>query len=356
MSRAPTPEAILDLPDSPARAALRAGLMAMRVPPGTLPSDRRGRETVLRQLGEHPESVVFIDISRGGASTQSTLLQLDSQIPRGEPRRRVFLTRLAGGHVSDSDRNWASSLGFTHLFPEFDADDCEGELRTALDAVAAVFSISPIEPAELQRYARALKKERSTGSPRALIRATTGLAAEAFAAQLVQSLDIQDRSYRLQTYPKCFVGSDAVAWIARRYHRSIPEAVEVGQALGKLGLLVHVAQEHPLLDDHLFYRIAVSPAVDSLDLGAVWRALLDKDGVPVADRSYLGTTYPKCWVGSEAVARLCALHALARHEAWIVLHRLMQFGLFEHVTQARPFIDGAFFYRFTGPPTAGASP
>lgn len=356
MSRTPTPAAILDLPDLPARAALRAGLMAMRVPPGTLPSDRRARDAVLRQLGDHPETVVFIDISRSGPSMRPTLLQLDSQIPPGECRRRVFLTRLAGGHVSDSDRNWVRSLGFAHLFFEFDANDCEGELRTALDAVAAVLSIPTIAPAELQRYARALKKERSAVSPRALIRAVTGLSAEALAAELEKSLDIQDRSYRLQTYPKCFLGSDAVAWIARRCRRSIPDAVTIGQALGTLGLLVHVAQEHPLLDEPLFYRMAVSPAVDRLGLAGVWHGLRGKDGVAIADRSYLGTTYPRCWIGSDAVTKLCMQHTLARHEAWIVLHRLMQLGLFEHVTQSRLFIDGTFFYRFTGLPSNGASP
>jgi hypothetical protein len=163
MSRRPAPTMILDLPDLPARNALHAGLMAMRVPRGTLPADHRGREAVLRQLVDHPETVAFIDISRSERSMRPTLLQLDAQIPRGEWRRRVFLTRLADSHVSESDRRWAASLGFPHLFPGFDADECEGNLRTALD-----------------------------------------------------------------------------------------KTVAVGQALGKLGLLVHVAQEHPLLDDRLF--------------------------------------------------------------------------------------------------------
>ncbi len=355
MSRAPLPTALLDLPDTPARTALRAGLMAMRVHPQALAGDRRGRESVLRQLADRPELVAFIDISQGPSSRRPTLLQLDSQLPRGEPRKRVFLTRLAGGHVTDSDRNWAASLGFAHLFPEFDPGDCEGDLRVALDRVAAACSLSPLEPAELQRYTRALTTQRSATSPRAVIRAMTGLSAEAFAGVLAQSLDLQDRSYHLQAYPKCFIGSEAVAWIARRYRRTVAQAVLVGQALGTLGLLVHVAQEHPLLDDHLFYRLAVSPEADRLDTAGVWHALRGKAGVQIADRSYLGTTYPQCWIGSDAVSKVCTQHKLDRHEAWIVLHRLMQFGLIEHVTHARPFIDGAFFYRFTGLPAAGGS-
>ena len=45
------------------------------------------------------------------------------------------------------------------------------------------------------------------------------------------------------------------------------------------------------------------------------------------------------------------------HDAWVLLHRLMQFGLIVHVTQSRPVIDGAFYYRFTGMPAdEGADP
>lgn len=348
MNQATIPTAILDLPDVPARGALRAGLMAMRVLPGALPGERSRRHTALRQLAEDPQTVAFIDISRSGPSTPLTLLQLNAQLPRGEPRKRVFLTRLAGGHVSESDRTWAAALGFAHLYAEFAPDDCEGELRTALDAVASAFLLPPIKPAELRRYTRALDKEQSAGSPRALIRAMTGLSAEAFADLLEHSLDLQDRAFRLQSYPNCFVGSDAVAWIARRYRRSASQAVALGQALGALGLLAHVAHEHPLLNDRLFYRLAVSPAADRLDPAVVWRGLHGDKGVEVADRSYLGKTYPDCWIGSDAVTRLCTQYPLARHDAWVVLHRLMQFGLLEHVAQARPFIDGAFFYRFTG--------
>jgi hypothetical protein len=65
-------------------------------------------------------------------------------------------------------------------------------------------------------------------------------------------------------------------------------------------------------------------------------------------------TYPRCWIGAEAVTNLCARHGLTRHAAWVVLHRLMRLSLVEHVTHDRPFIDGTFFYRFAGLPPKGA--
>lgn len=159
MSRTTAPTAILHMPDSPAGAVLRAGLMAMRTP-----SEPRARDTALRWLTERAGCVLFIDISHAARPTGPTLPRLDSLLARSECRQRVFLTRLVDGHVSRSDRQWAASLGFAHFFAEFAVADCEGALRSALDAVAAIFSLTPADPAELQRYG-------SAASPRALIRA-----------------------------------------------------------------------------------------------------------------------------------------------------------------------------------------
>lgn len=360
MSRPSEATVLLDLPDVPARAALRAGLMAMRLAPTPLPTDRRGRDMVLRGLVDKPRTMAFIDISHGGTTTTPTLLQLDATLARDESRRRIVLTRLAGGaglgHVSEADRRWVRRLGFADLIPEFDATDCEGSLRLALDLVAQELALEPLSPAELARYARVMNDVRDTGSPRATIRALSGLSSEALAALLAQSLDIADRTWRLQRYPHCFIGSEAVAWLARHFKRSTPEAQALGQALMSLGLLVHVAHEHPFLDDTLYYRLAVSPAADALDLGDVLTALVASDGVPVADRSHLGKLYPNCWSGSEAIDQLIARYRLQRHDAWLLLHRLMQFGLIEHVTISRPVIDGNFFYRFTGQPVDGNEP
>ena len=360
MGRPTEATVLLDLPAVAGRAALRAGLMAMRLAPTALPTDRRGRDTVLRGLAGKPSAVAFVDISHGGPMTTPTLLELDAALPRDASRQRIILTRLSAGpgmgHVSDADRRWVQRLGFAELIPEFDAMDCEGGLRTALDLVARELALGTLTPAELARYARVMNDTRDTASARATIRALCGLSAEGLAALLSQSLDIADRTWRLQRYPRCFVGSEAVAWLTRHCKRSATEALALGQALMALGLLVHVAQEHPFLDDKLYYRLAMSPAADALDPGESLAELMGPEGVPITDRSYLGKVYPHCWLGSEAVDRLVALNGLQRHDAWVWLHRLMQFGLIEHVTHARPFVDGTFYYRFTGLPADRNSP
>ena len=356
MSRASNALVLMDLPDGAGRGALRAALMALRVVPVDLPAESQARDGAFRRLAEARLGMAFIDISHDGQAAMSKALVLDNQLPRSL-RKRVVLTRLQAGpgmgHVSDGDRRWVKRLGFADLLAEFDAADCEGSLRAAIDAVARQIEASPLSPADLARYARVMNSERDTTSARAVIRGRCGMSAEALAEVLGDSLDIADRSWRMKSYPGCFVGSDAVEVMARRFKCSQAEAVAVGQSLMSLGLLVHVVHEHPFLDDSLYYRLATSKTADAVDLAQALARLTGPDGPPTADRSHLGKTYQRCWIGAEAVDRLVQWHGIARHDAWIVLHRLMQFGLLAHVAQARPVIDGHFFYRFTGLPANG---
>ena len=82
-------------------------------------------------------------------------------------------------------------------------------------------------------------------------------------------------------------------------------------------------------------------------LRQLWQFVRDVWGTGVAGKA--AVTADKV---VEAVDALVARHGLPRLEAWLALHRLMQFGLVEHVTQARPFIDGDYYYRFRLPDTS----
>lgn len=345
------PQVWMDLPHTPGRAALRAALMALRIPPQTLPARASERRAQLAALASQPATVAFIDISHRPGLPATGLADLFSQAPVGSARSRILLTRMSDGHVCEADRHWVRELGFADLLPEPEALDCEGTLRHALDWAARTMGVPTLGEADLARYASASTQPVAEATPRALIRRRTGLAAEAFASRLARVLDIQDRRWRLQAYPRCFIGSEAVQRIAATWSCSRGEAVELGQALGQLGLLVHVVQEHPFLDDELFYRLAWTDAVADEGLGALWNTLSLPGGLEAQTRKYLGKAYPDCWVGRQAVDLLVGKHGLDRLQAWLALHRLMQFGLFEHVTRARPFIDGEFFYRFA--PTGG---
>ena len=67
-------------------------------------------------------------------------------------------------------------------------------------------------------------------------------------------LSIVDRVYRNKTYPACFVGSDAVDWMMRRYGLTVGEAEAVGQSLVDVGIIHHVADDHGFVDAEFFYR------------------------------------------------------------------------------------------------------
>ncbi len=343
MSRPPSPLVLLHLPAVAGRDVLRAGLMAMQCVPENLPLDRSGRHARLQKISPQARVFCVIDISNDPDAGSDHFGSLLGSVPR-ELRSRTLLMRLASGHVGAADRAWVKAVGFADLLPEFDARDPEGSLRVALDKLAHGLTLPPLAPADLARYVRAATISADPGAPRALIRAQTRLSAEQLADLLAEQLAIADRTYHLKTYAQCFVGSEATAKITHRFKLPAEQAVAVGQALGALGLLHHVEHKHSFANGNLFFRLALSDAADAIDLGQAMAVLQSK--VSIADRAYLGTLYRSCWVGNDAVDVLCNRYALARHESHLLLHRIMQFGLFEHVVNQQPFIDGNFFYKF----------
>lgn len=67
-------------------------------------------------------------------------------------------------------------------------------------------------------------------------------------------LEIKDRRYRLNIYPACFVGSEAVNWLMRSQNCTREEAIDLGQTLVERGIIHHVTDDHPFRDTYLFYR------------------------------------------------------------------------------------------------------
>jgi hypothetical protein len=134
------------------------------------------------------------------------------------------------------------------------------------------------------------------------------------------------------------------------------EMLALGQALGDLGLLVHVMQEHAFADEALFYRLAWSDALDRVDAGDLWQTVESLLPACTATRSHLGKAYADCFVGEDVVGLVAERHALHRVDAWLALLRMAQWGWIEHVTGARPFIDGHFFYRWRGSAISPVSP
>ena len=65
---------------------------------------------------------------------------------------------------------------------------------------------------------------------------------------------VRDRRHRFTVFPRCFIGSEAVDWLALHEGVSRAEAVALGQRLLERGVFRHVRDEHDFRDGHFFYR------------------------------------------------------------------------------------------------------
>lgn len=332
------------LPNSAGSEALRAGLLAMGCAPVNLPPNGAALEAHLERLALEPQTLVFFDVSNDLPRVTHRFNSILKTWPHAL-RARTVLTRLEAGHVSPADRAWVQTQGFADLMACFDGPAPTSPLRKALDRVAATVGLSALGNDVLDRCLRTGPRARPGRSPREVVRAHTGLDAEALADLLQFKLDIRDRSYHLKLYPACFLGSSAVAWMRSHFKLDTAQAIGLGQALQALGLLYHVAHEQAFANKAFFFRLRAPVQLPSVRLGLVLQTLRER--LVVQDHSYLGKNYPRCWTGEEAVDALCAKRDITRHESQLLMHRLMQFGFFEHVLGEHGFVDGNFFYRFT---------
>lgn len=344
MAKTPAPEVYLQLPDGPDRDALRAGLLAMQCIPVNLPAPGALLAEQLESLALDPQALVFFDISNALPKVTHRFQRIHRTWPQAL-RMRTVLTRLSAGHVSLADRTWVQSLGFRDLLASFADRAPATSLRQALDWVAQTMNMPVPARDELDRYLRAIPGAHRGASPRSLILEIIGLEAEVLADLLQFKLDIRDRSYHLKKYPSCFTGSEAVRWMGEHFQLDHHQVIEIGQALQALGLLYHVAHEKAFAGDAFFYRLRAPKQLPQVNTGLILQTMRDR--LLVVDRSYLGKDYPSCWIGKEAVSVLCEKRSITRHEGELILHRLMQFGFFEHVVSEHGFVDGNFFYRFS---------
>lgn len=82
---------------------------------------------------------------------------------------------------------------------------------------------------------------------------------------------VADRRWRVMTYTKCFVGSEAVTWMMENLGVGTrPEAVKVGQRLMDAGLVHHVTHSEPFADEYFFYRWQEDDESSVLNMKRVW--------------------------------------------------------------------------------------
>lgn len=164
-------------------------------------------------------------------------------------------------------------------------------------------------------------------------------------------LDIRDRVFHLRTYRDCFVGAEAVEWIAQTQDVSRDQAVVIGQRLLALGHIRHVADEHDFEDANLFYRLA-PPADDSAwllpvanDLKYAIRGAGGADGMPLRDNRRGIVCHHRSISGAQMVDWMEAAYSVPRATATQWITQLMRQGVVRHVFDDQPFRDDRTLYR-----------
>jgi Protein of unknown function, DUF547/Domain found in Dishevelled, Egl-10, and Pleckstrin (DEP) len=81
---------------------------------------------------------------------------------------------------------------------------------------------------------------------------------------------VADRRWRLLSYPKCFVGSEAVEWMMGELSLDRAAAIRTGQHLMDAGILHHVTHSEPFSDSYYFFRFQEDDDSSILNMKRVW--------------------------------------------------------------------------------------
>lgn len=321
--------------DSALRSLLRAAITSQ----GLTPLDIKPEQLLANAAaGSLPEaaSVMLFDLAPenlDGDGVSDTLRRL-AALPW---RPRVFAMAPVARQVWRNEIDWCRRRTGLPLLAR-----PETGVAAFLATLFAEIGLAEPDPRRLDTHLRVLLGNRDEAAE-ALTRRLSGDSIDALAASLIAGGNVSDRRYRLRKYPECMVGSAAVDWLARRHGCTREEAVSLGLALERAGLLHHVVKQQAFQDGEFFYRLAVPGRFDAVPLDDAELALRTNAGL-IADRAWRGINFPRCMIGSEAVDALCGAFRLGRAEATLLGQSLMDLGQLRHVADEHPFADDNLFY------------
>ncbi|MBW4489766.1 MAG: mechanosensitive ion channel [Trichocoleus desertorum ATA4-8-CV12] len=111
----------------------------------------------------------------------------------------------------------------------------------------------------------------ATGSTLTLADSTTRPETDTFLDALITTmrgpagLKIQDRRYRMNLYPACFTGAEAVEWLVQTQNCTRESAIQLGQSLIEQGVIHHVLEDRPFEDGYVFYRFYADEDEENAD-------------------------------------------------------------------------------------------
>ena len=281
-----------------------------------------------------------------------------SFVERRFPGITVFVRLPARTGISAPEQAWARHAGIASVLPGSSAAAWRDSLAPVLSRVLAAIGRPAPDMAKLESYVNGLM--RSGVEPRpgpvkdAYVEAFHLESAGVNASRLYEAMQGEggvasvDRTWRGKSYRDCFVASQAVDWVVASHGLKRETALRACTFLWRTGRMHHVLREADFRDDFLFFRLAGRRAdLDRVDLVEVEDAMRSpRDGVPLAERTYLSKTYPRCFVGGEAVDWLMARYQLPLGAAETLGQRLLELGVFHHVLDQHGFVEGKFYFRF----------
>jgi len=267
----------------------------------------------------------------------------------------VFVRLPQRSGIAPHEREWAAQAGLASLLPGSSAAAWQESLAPVVGRIASSLGVQKVDRPALEAAVNRLVKagaEPRPGPVKDIYANAWRLESEgvnaAAALEALQGAGLAaDRRYRGKLYRDCFVASEAIDWMVSNLGMKRATALSTGTFLWRTGRLHHVLRQAAFDDGLFFFRFGLSRAsAAQVDLAAIEREMRLATGVPIADRSYLGTTYPRSFVGSEAVEWLMRRYRLARGEAEAVGQSLVDLGVIHHVVDEHGFVDEGFYYRF----------
>ena len=270
----------------------------------------------------------------------------------------VFVRLPERSGIAPHERAWATEAGLASLLPGSSVAAWQDSLAPVVERISKTLGALKLDGMALEAAVNALVKAGQEPRPGAVkdIYAiawrleSDGVQPSAVLESMQAGVVTKDRRYRGKVYRDCFIASEAIDWMVANLGMRRATALAAGTFLWRTGRIHHVLRD-AAFDDGLFYfRFALSREASSrIDLAEVERAMRSASGgVPIADRQYLGKTYPQTFVGSEAVDWLAKHYGLSVGEAEAVGQGLLDLGVLHHVVDEHGFLDEGYFYKFRG--------
>ena len=255
-----------------------------------------------------------------------------------------------------AEREWARASGIDSLLPGGTVAAWDESIKPMTERILSSAGLPPLDVRALERHVRDLVKrgvEPRPSAPKdvyadAYVLRTQNVDPLALheAMQQPGGVAVEDRTFRGKTYAQCFVASEAIDWMERNHGLRRVMAETACRFLWRTGRIHHVVRDARFADDYLFFRFAgTRNQLARLDLAALEHAMGDAGGLAIADRTWHGRTFARCFVGLEAVEWIMRRERLPFGAAEAVGQGLMELGMLRHVTGEHDFIGDNYFYR-----------